>query len=112
SFNFSAETGQLITLESLFLPESDWVNTIGLLTHSALSSQVDQIDPLESWRGWPSATIFEHFAITLNGLQLNFDEYSVAPGYLGGLSVTIAWADLSGLTDPAGPAGPFLIALG
>jgi len=105
SFNFNAETGQLITLESLFSADNDWVDSLGQLAFDSLNSEVEGIEPLENWQGWPSPTVFGHFALSPGGLQLNFDEYSVAPGYLGGLSVTLPWPSLGSIIDIGGPMG-------
>ena len=105
TFNFNAETGQLITLESLFSSDSEWVASLGQLAFDSLNSEVEGVEPLENWRGWPSPAVFGHFALSPSGLQLNFDEYSVAPGYLGGLSVTLPWASLESIINIEGPMG-------
>ena len=48
------------------------------------------------------------WAMTQAGLELTFQEVTVAPHALGTPTIVIPWASLAGLLDPAGPAGEFI----
>jgi len=108
SFTFDTADGHLIVIDDLFLADSDWVTVLGEASHAILDASVDGISDLESWLRWPSPLVFEDFALALGGVQVNFDEYAVAPGYLGGLSALVPWDQLADVIDPDGPVGRFL----
>jgi hypothetical protein len=77
-----------------------------LLT-AALGSEADPafIDP---GTGPDMANFDKAWTFSTAGLHLTFQQYQVAPGADGMPDITIPWADLSGVIDPNGPAGPFV----
>jgi hypothetical protein len=67
--------------------DSDWVNP----------GTLPQISSFDS--AW---------AFTTSGLELTFQEVTVAPHALGTPRIVIPWASLAGILDANGPAGEFI----
>ncbi|MDF1520377.1 MAG: RsiV family protein [Brevefilum sp.] len=105
SLNYDAQKGVFLSLEDLFLPETDYINEIGSLVEPILEARgfgyqlgtaVDVMQTRENWNLLPEA------------LRINFDVYEVAPYAAGPQYVVISWEDLVGILDPNGPISRFI----
>ncbi|NLI77699.1 MAG: DUF3298 and DUF4163 domain-containing protein [Candidatus Riflebacteria bacterium] len=50
----------------------------------------------------------DNFLVSPAGLEFCFNPYEIAPYAMGTTQIVIPWADLKGIVDPKGPAGPFV----
>jgi len=105
ALNYDAKNSQILNLEDLFLPGTDPVQEISI-----------RLDPILKGRGFGyqegiAAEVMrqrENWNLLLDGLQINFDVYEVAPYAAGPQHVLIPWEDLVDLIDPSGPAGSMM----
>jgi hypothetical protein len=96
TLNFNLESGQVLTLDMLFRPDSDFLNLIADFCYAELSTRdigfeygfSSGADPLpENYRNWN---------LTYEGLLITFGEYQVAPYAAGMQQVLIPFNVLSG----------------
>lgn len=102
TLNYDLETDQEITLESLFIANSNYLETISNYCISELRKQpfsdsftTSGADPtLENYRNWNIAP---------EGLMITFDAYQVAPGAAGPQVILIPYAQIQEAIAPQGP---------
>ncbi len=102
TYTFDLAAGQLVTLEDLFQPNSNFLAVIDPLVEQALKTQVgDMLDPTWLQQGTgENPENYRHFALSADALTFYFDQYQVAPGAAGTQSVSIP---LSALGDVLAP---------
>lgn len=100
SFTFDANTGKQLLLADLFLPNSEYLNTLSTLSRKALVKQqgdaadeADFIDPGTT----PDADNFADFAIDGNNLTLFFAPYQVASYAQGPQTVRIPLSQIANI---------------
>jgi len=102
SINYDLGAGRELALGDLFLPGSNYLETISNYCMIELGKQpffdgpfTDGANPtLENYRNWN---------ITPDGLMITFDTYQVAPGAAGPQIVLVPYEQLTALIDPQGP---------
>lgn len=102
TFSFDPATGKVYTLPDLFRPGSDWLQVITQEARSLLPAVIGTSfsPPFEA----PTqAKDFAAFQFAAGGLQITFQEYQVAPYAWGTPTITIPYAALASVADPAGP---------
>lgn len=106
SLNFVVSTGFTIQLAQLFTSTAAALPILSSQAHSKLRSLLGS-DLV--WPASPTMSTFDKaWAITAGGLELTWQKYEVGPGAAGTPTVTIPWASLAAVIDPAGPAAQFL----
>jgi hypothetical protein len=94
--------GQFVKLPDLFAPDSHYLEKIASVAKSQLTAQANkkQFKIIEPKGYAANAENFQNFVITGRGLEIIFNPYQVAPGYVGILSATVPWSALqSDLSD-------------
>jgi len=107
TLNYDLGQGRELALGDLFLPNSNYLETISNYCITELRKQpyadVFTTDgaqpPLENYRNWN---------ITTEGLVITFDAYQVAPGAAGPQTVIVPYEQLKSLIDPQGPLKDFI----
>ena len=105
--NYDLESGKNITLDDIFLPNSNYLQTIANYCRTELSTRnigfdasVTGADPtLENYRNWN---------VTKDGILITFDEYQVAAYAAGPQTVTVPYSVLGSVTNHQSPLAPFL----
>jgi hypothetical protein len=106
TLNYDLAQGKELGLADLFLPSSNYLETISQHCITELSKQpgfegpfADGAQPtLENYRNWN---------ITPDGLLITFDAYQVAPGAAGPIQVLVPYDQLRGLINPQGVIASF-----
>ena len=103
TLNFDLETGQVLSLDALFLPDSDYLTLIADFCRTELSTRdigfeygfESGADPLpDNYRNWN---------LTYEGLLITFDEYQVAAYAAGMQQVLVPYSALERIAAPDGP---------
>jgi uncharacterized protein DUF3298 len=106
SLNFTLPTGTQIQLAQLFISTSAALPVLSSQTKTRLKAL------LGSDLAWPASPTMANFerawAMTAAGLELSWQKYEVGPGAAGAPTITIPWASLKSVIDPAGPAAQFV----
>lgn len=106
TLNFNPLTGDVLALDAILLPGQ--MGALAALTEAHVIADIYGGDAA-SFYGW-LATIgpemLVHWVVGPAGIEITFDSYTVGPGAMGAPTVVIPWAELVGVVDPAGPAGP------
>jgi len=111
SLNFDLKTGQVLTLQNLFQPNSKYLNIFSDYTRKVLSDQnkkqafTDE-GALKSGTA-PKEEMFKIWNITVDGLAITFPEYQVGPYVAGARTVLIPWSALKDIIDVNGPAASY-----
>jgi hypothetical protein len=108
TLNFDLEKGREVTLDSLFLPGSDYLVTIANYCAAQLKTRDIGFDDIFSQGAAPLPENYRNWNITPDGLLITFDEYQVAPYAAGPQTVVVPYAELSALINPQGPLAGFL----
>lgn len=105
SLNYDTGATRMLELEDLFLPESDYLTDLSDYCLADLKRQ----GVLEWEEGaQPLAENFQRWNLTVQGVLISFDEYTVAPYAAGPQAVVIPYKELQDVADPAGPLAWFL----
>lgn len=102
TLNYNLGQGRELALGDLFLPNSNYLETISNYCLEILRKQpysdsftISGADPtIENYRNWN---------ITPAGLTITFDAYQVAPGAAGPQIITMSYELLKAVIDPQGP---------
>jgi hypothetical protein len=102
TLNYDLAQGRELALGDLFLPNSNYLETISAYCITELGKQpffegpfTDGANPLpENYRNWN---------ITPDGLLITFDTYQVAPGAAGPQVILVPYEQLKSLVTPQGP---------
>jgi hypothetical protein len=110
SINFRVPTGAVITLASLFTAVGPALATLSTRSRAQLIALLGASETA-TINGGTTAVIgnFDKaWVFTLAGLELTFQEYSVAAYAAGYPTIVIPWSQLAANINPSGPAGEFL----
>jgi hypothetical protein len=100
--NYDLGEGRQLVLSDLFLPNSNYLETISNDCVTELKKQpysdsffFDGAKPIpENYRNWN---------LTADGLMITFDEYQVAPYAAGPQTVVVLYSELQAIINPEGP---------
>jgi hypothetical protein len=106
TLNYDLGQGKELALADVFLPNSNYLETIANYCIAELSKQPFFDGPFADGAK-PTAENYRNWNITPDGILITFDEYQVAPYAAGPQSVTVPYSELRGLIDPQGPLGGF-----
>ncbi len=105
SLNYDTGAVQMMALDDLFLPGSDY---LGVLSRYSLDD-LERQGVLEWEEGaLPLPENFQRWNLTDQGLLISFDAYTIAPYAAGPQSVLIPYEVLRNVADPDGPMAHFL----
>ncbi len=102
TFTFDLAAGEVVTLDEVFQPDSDYLSVIDPLVEQALKDQIgDMIDPdwLTQGTGVDPEN-YRHFALDSDAMVFYFDQYQVAAGAAGTQSVRIPLSEISDVLAP------------
>jgi hypothetical protein len=105
TYNYDLASGKRLALADLFTAGSAYLQTLSELSRQLLATQPGFAD-LQSFvqpGTEPTAGNFDGWTLTDQDLVVTFDEYQVAPYAMGMPHVSIPFASLRLLLDPAGP---------
>lgn len=106
SVNFDIQAGRDLTLADLFVPGSEYLQSIS--QHCIQELLARKIDFSDFTAGAaPTPDNYRNWNITNSGLLITFDEYQVAPYAAGPQQVTIPYSQLAPLILDPGPVSPF-----
>ena len=95
TFTFNLESGQQITLQDIFDPNTDYLTALSKMALQKLREQPDSYDEYMASVGvTPKEENFAAFAPEPEGLRLFFSPYQVAPWAYGMPEVLIKWDEL------------------
>lgn len=100
AFNYDLENGELLELDDLFAPGSEY---LPLLADTCLNDLRDR--GVLAWEdgALPTPENYRVWNLTPGGLQITFDEYSVAPYAAGRQQVVIPYENLRAIRRSGGP---------
>lgn len=107
TLTFDIEKGEQVSLDVLFLPDSDYLKFLSDYCKIELAARDIDFDS-SSQGADPTVENYRNWNITSDGLMITFDEYQVAPYAAGPQTVIIPYSALQGIIDPVGPLGKFL----
>jgi hypothetical protein len=108
TLNFDLETGQALGLETLFLPNSNYLTVLSAFCRAELGLRDIGFDPAFTTGADPLPENYKNWNLTSEGLLISFDEYQVAAYAAGMQQVIIPYAELSAILDPGGPVAKIL----
>jgi len=100
--NYDLNAGRELALEDLFLPGSNYLETISNYCITELSKQ-PFFDGSFSTGADPTTDNYRNWNIAPEGLVITFDTYQVAPGAAGPQVVAIPFEQINLIIDPQGP---------
>ncbi|HEX2696497.1 MAG TPA: RsiV family protein [Anaerolineales bacterium] len=108
TLNYDLAQGKKLTLDNLFLPNSNYLETISAYCITDLKRRNPGFDDTFLQGANPTPENYRNWNITSNGLLITFDEYQVAPYAAGPQAVTIPYSELKSIIDPSGPLVTFI----
>lgn len=105
TFTYDLGSGRRLALADLFAPGAPYLERLSELSRQLLLAQpgFDQLPGFVDPGTEPAAENFARFTLTGQDLVITFAEYQVAPYAMGMPHVSIPFASLRTLLDPAGP---------
>ena len=103
---YDLEAGTDISLDQLFLSNSDYLQKISDYCVTQLETRNIDFQNFTSGAD-PVPTNYGNWNITPEGLLITFDEYQVAPYAAGPQEVTIPFSEIQSILDPQGPLGQY-----
>ena len=105
TFTYDLRTGRRLALAELFTPGSPYLAKLSELSRQLLAAQpgFDELQDFVVPGTEPTAENFAGWTLTDEDLVITFAEYQVAPYAMGMPHVSIPFASLRTLLDPAGP---------
>ena len=105
TFTYDLGTGRRLALADLFTPGSPYLAKLSELSRQLLAAQpgFDELQDFVVPGTEPTAENFAGWTVTDQDLVITFAEYQVAPYAMGMPHVSIPFASLRTLLDPAGP---------
>ncbi len=100
--NYDLGQGRQLALSSLFLPGSNYLETISSYCIAELRKQ-PYSDSFSLGGASPAPENYRKWNITTDGLLITFDQYQVAPGAAGSQKIVVPYSELQPLIDPQGP---------
>jgi hypothetical protein len=102
--NYDLAQGKELALGDLFLPTSNYLETIANYCNTELSKQPFFEDPFQEG-AQPTLENYRSWNLTQDGLAITFDEYQVAPYAAGPQTVIVPYRELQAVIDPQAPLG-------
>jgi len=106
TLNYDLGQGKELTLADIFLPNSNYLETIANYCVAELSKQAFFEGPFADG-AQPTPENYRNWNISPDGIVITFDEYQVAPYAAGPQTVTVPYSELRSLIDSQGPLGGF-----
>ncbi len=105
TFTYDLDTGRRLALADLFAPGAPYLERLSELSRQLLLAQpgFDQVQDFVLPGTEPAAENFGGWTLTDQDLVVTFSEYQVGPYAMGMPHVSIPFASLRTLLDPAGP---------
>ncbi len=107
TLNYDLAQGRELALSDLFLPNSNYLETISNYCITELRKQ-PFADVFTTEGALPTLDNYRNWNITPKGLMITFDAYQVAPGAAGPQTVTVPYDQLKSLIAPEGPLSNFI----
>ena len=107
TLNYDLGSGREITLADLFIPGSNYLQTLSDISKTQLATRDISFDSFSSGVD-PLPENFNHWNISVDGLVITFDEYQVAPYAAGPQLVVIPFSELQSIENPNGPLALFV----
>lgn len=109
SFNYDLQNGKQLTLDDVFLPNSNYLQMLADLSKTELTSRDIGFDATFQQGAEPTPENYKNWNISNEGfLVITFDEDQVASHAAGSQIVTIALSSLGQVINAQGPLAPFL----
>lgn len=102
TLNYDLGQGRELTLGDLFLPNSNYLETISNYCIAELSKQPFFDGPFADGAK-PTPENYRNWNITPDGLMITFDAYQVGPGAAGPQQVNVPFGVLTAVLNPQGP---------
>jgi hypothetical protein len=102
TLNYDLSQGRELTLGDLFLPNSNYLETISNYCVAELSKQLFFDGPFTEGAK-PTPENYRNWNITPDGLMITFDTYQVGPGAAGPQQVNVPYGELASIINPQGP---------
>jgi hypothetical protein len=106
SYTFDLSSSRALSLDGLFLPGSDYLQTIANYCKTQLVASQLATDIFAQGAD-PTPENYQVWNLTADGLLITFNEYQVAPYAAGPQTVIVPYTELKGLIDPQGPLATF-----
>jgi hypothetical protein len=106
TLNYDLAQGKELELADLFLPNSNYLETISQYCITELSKQPGFEGPFADG-AQPTPENYRNWNITPDGLLMTFDTYQVMPGAAGPQQVLVPYVQLRGLINPQGVLANF-----
>lgn len=109
TFNFDAATGDRLTISSIFLPNSGFLNRLSTMARASLPATIaseEQIDPSQVDMGMiadgtgPTIDNFSQFYVANGQLVIIFPPYQVGPYSLGTVLFPIPLSQVKNILEP------------
>lgn len=97
--NYNFETGNVIGLSDLFIPESNYLDIIADSARNQLAKKLQDKSRI-SFGSAPTVENYSNWNLTPAGLRITFDRDQVAPSIYGSQTITIPYAQLAEVIDP------------
>jgi len=107
TLNYDLGQGRELALSDLFLPNSNYLETISNYCTAELSKQ-PYADSFSLDGAKPTVENYRNWNITPKGLMITFDTYQVAPGAAGPQTVIVPYDQLKSFIAPQGPLNNFI----
>ncbi len=104
TFNFDTQTGNVMTLDSLFTPGSEYLKRIATYVQKDLKNKYGDSDLIAQGAA-PKAENYEAFVITDAGIRFIFNQYQVAAYAAGEPEVLVPYVELYDVLSKTGPLG-------
>jgi Protein of unknown function (DUF3298) len=102
TLNYDLGQGRELTLGDLFLPDSNYLETISAYCMNELRKQpFAESSSLEGAQ--PSPENYRNWNIEPGGVMITFDMYQVAPGASGPQKIVVPYGELTSIINPEGP---------
>ena len=102
TLNYDLGQGQELSLNDLFLPDSNYLELMAEYCMNELRNQpFPDFSSLEGAQ--PTPENYRHWNIEPGGLMITFAAYQVAPGAAGPQTIVVPYDHLAALIDPQGP---------
>ena len=106
TLNYDLASGREIALAELFVPGSNYLQTLSDISKTQLATRDIAFDSFSSGAN-PLPENFNRWNISVDGLVITFDEYQVAPYAAGPQLVVIPFSELQGIENTNGPLALF-----
>ncbi len=104
---FNLETGRMLTLAELFVPNANYLDAISRYCVAQLGTRDIGFQGFELG-ATATQQNYRNWNITADGLMITFDEYQVAPYAAGPQTVMIPYKELAHILQPDGPVGQYV----